>query len=262
MRAAPTFPRVTAALALAALRHDDPPATDPAAPPAADPPKPTEPPKPVEPAKPTEPAKPEPPKPADPKDDDTRKGGERAVLEDLAKERKRRQEIEAELAEIRKAREDAEKRIQEFEDAKKSDLEKAQAAAERAAAREHAANLRAVTSELRSTALAADAADPSIVVDLLSRDPERYLTDSGVDTAAIEKAVTDLLAAKPLLKKPPAPAATEPQAPAEPAKPTVQPDPSQGAGRGGTTEVDFLKASRDDVAAALAAFNVKMPGRR
>ena len=149
----------------------------------------------------------------------------------LAQERERRKALTAEVAAERAAREAAEKKIQEFEDAQKSELEKAQAAAERAVAREKAANLRAVSSDIRSYAITGDALDPSDVVDALSRRAEDFLTDGGVDAAAIEAAVTELLDKKPHWRKP---AHADPSTEGQPAAkkratPAPAPDPGQGS---------------------------------
>ena len=157
----------------------------------------------------------------------------------LTAERERRRAASAEAAQAKADLEAANARIQAFEDEKRTDLEKAQAAAEKALAREKAANLRAVTSDLRSYAITADALDPSEVVDLLSKDAEKFLTDSGVDSDAIEKAVTELLEKKPHWRKPEPPAAGDGDpAPKVRAKAAPQPDPGQGS-KGSNTTPDW-----------------------
>jgi len=172
---------------------------------------------------------PEPKKPAAPPQK-TPKGSEsddkpprHVPVEELAQEREARKAAAAEAKKAREELDAAQRKIQEFEDAQKSELEKAQAAAERAAAREKAANLRAVTSDIRSAAIAAEAVRPADVVDLLTRDPEKYITDSGIDAEAIEAAVTAALAERPHWVKQAAPDPVK-----APAKPAPKPDPSQG----------------------------------
>lgn len=208
--------------------------------PAKEPVKVDDKPKPVSPAKPAEKQVPDP---------DLGDAGKRAIQE----EREKRKAATAEAATAKAERDAALKRIQEFEDAQKSELEKAQANAERAAARERTANLRAVTSDLRSAAIEADAADAGLVVDLLSRDLDRFLTDSGIDSAAVEKAVAELLDAKPILRKPPPadPASVTPEK-----RPPPKPDPSQGP-RGPVPEKDFRKAPKEEVDAELASYGVR-----
>lgn len=242
------------ALALPALRmaldaHDTDPAPEPTGDPAPQPdPKPADP-KPADPAsaKETDP-KPVPGPRKAAEDGDLGDAGQKA----LSTEREARKAAEREAREAKAAREAAERKVQEFEDAKKTELERAQAAAERAAEREATANRRAVTSDLRSAAIQAEAADPGIVVELLSRDLDKYLTDGGIDTDAIDKAVADLLEAKPLLKKvsPPAPVT------APPATPKPAPDPGQGNQRGAAAK-DFMKATDDEVDDELASMGIR-----
>lgn len=117
-------------------------------------------------------------------------------------ERLARQQATKEADTARRELAEAQKKIQEFEDSKKSDLEKAQAAAERALAREKAANERAVRSELRTAAVEADALDPTDVMEHLERRMDDFLTDDGINTEAISKAVEELLAKKPHWRKP------------------------------------------------------------
>ena len=222
----PTFP-----FRINPRRHDvvDPAPTDPPTDPPADPPTPTDPP--VDP--PAAPPKPTAPKraaTASGEDSDLGERGQRA----LAAEREQRKAATAEAAQAKADLEAANRRIQEFEDAERSDLERAQAAADRAMERAKAADRRAVTSDIRSYAITADVVDPSDVVDALAGRADEFITDSGVDTSAIEKAVNDLIDKKPHWKKP-EPVAPDPTARKPRATPAPAPDPAQGQGNGPQT---------------------------
>lgn len=186
-----------------------------------------------------------------PEDGSLGDGGQKA----LATEREARKVAEREAREAKAAREAAEKRVQEFEDEKKTELERAQAAAERAAKREQAANLRAVTSELRSAAIAADAQDPALLVELLAGRSGEFLTEDGIDVDAIEAAVTARLEASPFLRKPAAPAPAATPASEPPKKTAPKPDPGQGSGRG-SKQTDFMTATDAEVEAELAAMGI------
>lgn len=157
----------------------------------------------------------------------------------LAEARAARKAANTEAMQAKAELEAAQKKIQEYEDAQRNELEKAQAAAERALARERAANLRAVASDIRSYAITGNALDPSDVVDALSRDAEKFVTDSGVDSEAIEAAVEALLEKKKHWRKPAVdPAAVadgEGKSPKKRATPAPAPDPAQGSKGGSNT---------------------------
>jgi hypothetical protein len=167
-------------------------------------------------------------------------------------EREKRKAATAEAQQAKAALIAAQAKLQEFEDAKRSDLEKAQAAADRAQAREMAANRRAVTSDIRSAAIAADALDPTDLVDALAGRTDDFIKDGVIDDGAIEAAVADLLERKKHWKKT---AAASP-APAAAPRPQPQPDPGQGP-RGVPAPVDFTKAPREAVDAELAGMGIR-----
>lgn len=147
---------------------------------------------------------------------------------------------------------DLARKVQEFEDRDKSDLDKANAKAERLATQAAKATQRAVSAEVRSLAVGqfADAGD---AVDVLMRDASKYVDSDGeIDTDLIEADLADLLERKPHWAKPePAPAASP-----QPQRPKAKPDPSQGS-RGPVAPVDFRTASRDEVDAELAKFRFR-----
>lgn len=203
-------------------RHDTEPTPEPT--PAQVPPTPA--PKPVDPA-PT-PATVD-PKPTPPPTPEVGDGGKKAI----AAEREAAKAAKAAAAAAETELAAARKVIAGFEDATRTELEKAQAAATRALEQVATANRRAVTSELRSAAIGAEALDPTDIVDFLERRADDFIKDGVIDTAAIETEVAGLLEKKPHWKKP---AVTAPVVPEK--KPAPKPDPSQGP-RGTSTTPDF-----------------------
>jgi hypothetical protein len=229
-------------------RHDGPaddggvtPPADPAA--AGEPAARADPPKPA--------AEPD-PKPAAKADDG--KPARHVPVEDLAKERERRKQAADDLQRANARLAELEAKVTAAEDAEKSELEKMQATAERANARAADAERRVVTSEIRLAAAAAGFADPSDAVAFLGADLAPYLVDGGINTEAVEAAVTGLLEKKPHLKRA-EPAVTP--APKPRATPAPAPDPSQGS-RGGSPETDFRTAPKEDLDKELARYGVRL----
>jgi hypothetical protein len=141
------------------------------------------------------------------------------------------------------------RKVAEFEDAQKTESEKLEAKAERAAQREAKATARAVAAEVK--AAAGEFADPADAVDVLMRDPSQYVdADGEIDTEAIEAALSDLLERKPHWARP------EPVSAAPEKKPQPKPDPGQGS-RGAPAPVNYLEASKDEVAAELAKYGYR-----
>jgi hypothetical protein len=195
-------------------------------------------------------------------DEDPESGDEpgKDALGDAGKKALERMKVEraaakkAAAAEKKRADELARK-VQEFEDAKKSDLEKAQAQADRAKEREAKAVARSVRSEIK-VAASGQFADPSDATDVLMRDPNKYVdADGEIDTDAIESDLADLLERKPHWAKA-APASAPAAEPEQARKPKPKPDPGQGS-RGAPAPVDFRNASDDEVAAELARYGVR-----
>lgn len=143
------------------------------------------------------------------------------------------------------------KKVAEFEDRDKSELDRANAKAERAAEREVKATARAVSAEVKALSVGLFA-DPSDAADVLMKDPSKYVdADGDIDTDAIEADLADLLERKPHWAKP-APAA-ESQDPAGEPKPKAKPRPDPGQGsRGNPAPKNFMDASPEEVAAELA----------
>lgn len=148
-------------------------------------------------------------------------------------------------------------KVQEFEDRDRTELEKATAKAERLAEQAAKATARAVTGEIKVHAVGqfADAGD---AVDVLMRDPSKYVDDSGdIDSDLIQSDLAELLERKPhwAFKQPdpePAPAAQqEPERPRQP-----RPDPGQGA-RQSVPPADFRTAPKDELNAELAKFGFR-----
>jgi hypothetical protein len=190
-----------------------------------------------------------------PEDD---KGLGEAGQKALARMKTERAAAKKEAAAAKKQAAELARKVQEFEDAKKSDLEKATSQAERAQNQAAKAVARAVSAEVK-VAASGQFADPSDAVDVLMRDPAKYVDSDGeIDTDAIEADLADLLERKPHWGMPePAPAA--PAAPAEPAarpKTKPRPDPGQGS-RGGPTKTDYLTADKDEVAEYLSQFGYR-----
>lgn len=156
-------------------------------------------------------------------------------------------------AEERRKAADLARKVAEFEDRDKSELEKAQAKAERSAEQATKAVARSVRSEIK-VAASGKFADVSDAIDVLMRDPSKFVdADGEIDTDAIDADLDDLLERKPHWGKPePAPAA----APEAQQKPKPKPDPGQGS-RGGPAKVDFRTASDEEYAAELAKYGVR-----
>ncbi|MFJ2515614.1 hypothetical protein ACIPEL_36355 [Streptomyces griseoviridis] len=214
-------------------RHDDP---DPASPPAD--------PGPADPA--VDPADPDPadPDPADPEGAGQLGDAGKRALDAMKSERNSAKKA---AADEKKRADAAERKVREFEDAQKSDLEKAQGEAERATARAVAAIQRAVTAEVR--AASGDFADSDDAIAFL--DLSAYTDDAGdIDTEQIRTDLAALLDRKPHLRKPAAQSA-DPQT--SPAATRPRPDPGQGARPGGVAP-DFRTASDEDFRAELAKF--------
>jgi len=228
-------------------RHEDPDPADPepAPDPAADPADPDPDPEP-------DPAG-DPPGP-DPEDDpegadELGEGGKRALAAMKAEKAAAKKEAAAskkQAAEERRKVAELARKVAEFEDRDKSELEKAQAKADRSEKQATAAVARSVRSEIK-VAASDTFADASDAIDVLMRDPSKYVdADGEIDTDAIEADLTDLLERKPHWAKP-EPAVVVPEgAP----KQKLKPDPGQGS-RGGSAKVDYRTASDEDVQAEL-----------
>lgn len=225
-------------------RHEDPDPADPepTPDPAADPEDPDPDPEP-DPA--GDPAGPE----SDPEPEGAEQLGD-AGKKALDKMKAEKVAAKREAAEERRKAAALAKKVAEYEDAQKSESEKLAAQAERSAKQAAKATARAVAAEVR--AAAGEFADPADAVDVLMRDPSQYVdADGEIDTDAIEAALTDLLERKPHWAKP------EPAAPPAPEqKPKPKPDPGQGS-RGGPAPVNYLNASKDEVAAELAKYGYR-----
>lgn len=154
-----------------------------------------------------------------------------------------------EAADAKKQAAELARKVAEFEDRDKSEAEKLAAQAERSAKQAAKAVARAVAAEVK--AAAGEFADPADAVDVLMRDPSQYVdADGEIDTEAIETALSDLLERKPHWAKP------EPAAPAPESRPKPKPDPGQGS-RGALKPVNYLEASKDEVAAELAKYGYR-----
>ncbi|MEU9245869.1 hypothetical protein [Streptomyces sp. NPDC048385] len=212
-------------------RHDDPaPANPPADPAPADPS--------VDPADP-DPADPD---PADPEGAGQLGDAGKRALDAMKNERNA---AKKNAADEKKRADAAERKVREYEDAQKSDLEKAQGEAERASARAEAATKRAVTAEVRAGA--GDFADSDDAIAFL--DLSVYADDNGdIDTELIRTDLAALLERKPHLRKPAAQPA-DPQGAPGTARP--KPDPGQGA-RPSSPATDFRMASDEEFKAELA----------
>jgi multidrug efflux pump subunit AcrA (membrane-fusion protein) len=187
------------------------------------------------------PTPPVPAPPADPTPDPGNPDDGADALGDKGKQALDRMKTEraaakAEAAAEKKRADELAAKVAEFEDRDKSDLEKATAAADRAAQLAAAATSRAVRAEVK--ALAADQfADPSDAAAFL--DLTAYASADGeIDTDAISKDLTALLESKPHLGRPAGP------------RPPKQ-DPGQGA-RPPAPPTDFRTADRAAVDAELA----------
>lgn len=225
-------------------RHEDPDPADPE--PAPDPA--------------ADPADPDPdpePDPADPDPEDDPEGADQlgdAGKKALDKMKAEKAEAKKEAAaakkqaadERRKAAELARK-VAEFEDRDKSELEKAQAKAERSEKQATEAVARSVRSEIK-VAASGTFADVSDAIDVLMRDPSKYVdADGDIDTETIEADLADLLERKPHWGKPEPVAEVDPEV----KKQKLKPDLGQGS-RGGSAKVDYRTASDEDVQAELA----------
>lgn len=125
------------------------------------------------------------PPPNGKKDDEQGAGSSASVLADLAKERDRRQALEAEL--------EAEKSKHKTEHEKALDEAKKAGAAEA----ELAANRRIVRSEVKAAA-GGKVSDPEDAAALLG-DLDRFIVKGEVDTKAIAAAIDELVKSKPYL---------------------------------------------------------------
>ena len=213
-------------------RHDDPdPAAPPTEPPADPPADPSDPPS-------DPPTDPEPP--AHPEGADQLGDAGKKALDAMKRERAEAKRLAA--AEKKRA-DDLARKVQEFEDAQKSELEKAQDAAQRAAERAEAATKRAVTAEVRAAASDfADADDAIAFLDLSS-----YADDNGeINTEQIRTDLAGLLERKPHLRRS-EPTSEKPKGP--------RPDPGQGA-RPSPGPTDYRTAPKGDFEAALAKYGV------
>ena len=176
--------------------------------------------------------------------------GKRALEAMKKRIRDERQKARDQLATVRKQLSDQAAKLAEFEDADKSEKEKLATKAEKAEQRVGALRDRLVQAEVKVLATG-DFADPSDAQAFLG-DLSRYVGDDGeVDTEQIQADLSDLLEAKPHLRRP-EPAAQEPR---KPTKPKPKPDPGQG-GRG-EKPIDFLTASPEVVDAELAKIGVR-----
>src|SRR5690349_4876017 len=151
------------------------------------------------------------------------------------------------------------KRVDEFEDRDRTDLEKAQKAAERATEQAAKATARAVRGEIKVGA-AGRFTDPEDAIDVLMLHPDRYVGDDGdVDTDAIETALDELLQRKPHwgVREETAAAGDGDGGGAKPkAKPKPKPDPGQGS-RGAPAAKDFRTASKDEVDTEMKRLGVR-----
>ena len=149
-----------------------------------------------------------------------------AVRNDFKAEREKRQAAEAKIA-------DFERLAQEAEDAKKSDIEKANEKALNSELQAHAFRDRAVKAEVKALA-ASTFADPEDASAFLTL--SNYVADDGdIDTKAIQADLEALLERKPHLAR------------ADAAHNRPRPDPTQGSG--GNTRPS---ANPGDVFAAFA----------
>jgi hypothetical protein len=232
-------------------RHDDPD-PDPADP--ADP-------DPADPKADPDPADPEPePDPADPEPDPDPEGADK--LGDAGK--KALDRMKAEKAAAKKEAADAKKqaaalakKVAEFEDRDKSELDKATAKAERLADQATKATARAVQGEVKALAVG-KFADIGDAVDVLMRDPSKYVDDAGdIDTDAIDADLVELLGRKPHWAVPavePAPETDPAGAPKGGKRP--KPDPGQGA-RPNQPATDFRTATPEELQAELLKYGVR-----
>jgi hypothetical protein len=139
----------------------------------------------------------------------------------------------------KKRADDLARKVAEFEDAQKSELEKATTKAERLEAAAAKATARAVKAEVK--AAAAEFADPEDAAAFL--DLSTYTSDDGeIDTEAISADLEALLERKPHLRR---------AAPADPKKSAPRPDPGQGA-RPAEPPTDFRTSDRASLDAKLA----------
>lgn len=179
--------------------------------------------------------------------------GKRALARMKADRAAAKREAAAEkraAAEARRKAAELAKKVEEYEDRDRSELEKAQAQADRAKDLATKAVARSVRSEIK-VAASGKFADVSDATDVLMRDPSKFVdADGEIDVGAIEAELADLLERKPHWAKP-EPAAVEPEK-----KPKPKPDPGQGS-RGALAKVDFRTASDEEYAAELAKYGVR-----
>ncbi|MFE5368204.1 hypothetical protein [Streptomyces mirabilis] len=183
------------------------------------------------------------------KPDDSNSLGE-AGKKALDRMKAERAAAKKEAAAAKKQAAELARKVADFEDRDKSELEKAQAKAERSAEQASKAVARSVRSEIK-VAASDTFADTSDAIDVLMRDPQKYVDSDGeIDTAAIEADLADLLERKPHWGKP------EPVAATPEKKQQPKPDPGQGS-RGAPAKVDFRTASDEEYAAELAKYGVR-----
>lgn len=230
-------------------RHDDP--TDP---PTSEPPSEPE----ATPAEPKleEPAEPE--TPEEPENEPEPEGADKlgdAGKKALEAMKRERAAAKQEAAAAKKQLAALTAKVEAFEDRDKSELEKATAKAERLAEQAAKATARAVAGEVKVHAVT-QFADPTDAVDVLMRDPSKYVDASGeIDTEAIQSDLTDLLERKPhwAVKPPEATPAAQPES-ERPRQP--RPDPGQGA-RPTVPPTDFRTAPKDEINAELAKYGFR-----
>lgn len=122
------------------------------------------------------------------REQENRKGGDKQILADLARERDARQAAQKAAKEAQAAREAAEAKVKEFEDRDKTELEKAQAERDAAIKTATEAADRAKREALRSAVVAeaakAGAVAPEQIVALLPADAVTVNDDGTVEGAA------------------------------------------------------------------------------
>jgi hypothetical protein len=176
----------------------------------------------------------------------------------LAKERGLRAKAEKDARDARKVAAAAQARVQEFEDAQKSELERATAAQQRAEEKARKAMEFAVLASVRSLALGAEFEDPEDAVDALK--PGDFVgADGDIDTDAIREALDALLIRKPhWKKKTPVVAETKTETGGkESPKHRVATDPGQGKKSGAGSTPDYGD-DRDRLAADAGALGIRL----
>lgn len=176
--------------------------------------------------------------------------GKRALEAMKQRLKTERQKARDQVAAVKKQLAQQAAKLAEYEDADKSEKEKLAGKAERAEQQVAGLRTQLVQAEVKVLATS-DFADPSDAQAFLG-DLSRYIGDDGaVDTEQIRSDLSDLLDAKPHLRRPEPVPAGEPK---KPAKPKPKPDPGQG-GRG-EKPIDFRTAPQEQVDAELAKYGV------